>query len=61
MDTTLKSDEGVESITVKYTDNSDLTGNPNKVHGFTGAEIHHSPDTTMVESWDPMFMWGWWR
>ena len=58
MDTTLKSDEGVESVTVKCTDNSDLNGNPTNVHRFTGAEIRHSPDTTMAESWAE---WSWWR
>ena len=55
-DMTLKPDGVVEGVAVKCSDNSDLTGNPNKVYRFTGAELRHYPDTTIAESWDPE--WG---
>ena len=55
-DMTLKPDGVVEGVAVKCSDNSDLTGNPNKVYRFTDAELRHYPDTTIAESWDPE--WG---
>jgi hypothetical protein len=45
----------VEGASVRCSDNTDYSGNPNKIYRFTNASIRHYPDEIFAKSWDPLW------